>query len=78
MEKLKIENVEGWVKDPASKAILNTDLSSLEQYKINRRKNMLINNMEEDLTNVKNELEELKTDIKDIKNILLQFIKPNL
>jgi len=78
MEKLKIENVEGWVKDPASKAILNTDLSSLEQYKINRRKNMLINNMEEDLTNVKTELEELKTDIKDIKNILLQFMKPNL
>ena len=46
MEKLKLKDAPGWVKDSTSKAVLNTDKSSLEEYKINRRKNMLINNME--------------------------------
>jgi hypothetical protein len=74
METIKVKDAPGWVKDPSSKAILNSDKSSLEQYKINKRKNMLINNMENDLVNVKSEIKDLKSDIKDIKNILLQFI----
>lgn len=74
MDKIKVKDAPGWVKDPASKAVLNSDKSALEQYKANRRKNMLINTMENDLNNVKTEIKELKSDIKDIKDILLQFI----
>jgi hypothetical protein len=74
MDTIKVKDAPGWVKDPTSKAILNADRSALEQYKINKRKNALINNMENDLINVKTEITELKSDIKDIKNILLQFI----
>ena len=74
MDTIKVKDAPGWVKDPTSNAILNADRSALEQYKINKRKNALINNMENDLINVKTEITELKSDIKDIKNILLQFI----
>lgn len=74
MEKIKVKDAPGWVKDPASNAVLNSDRSSLIEYKLNKRKNMLINSMENDLNNVKTEIKELKSDIKDIKDILLQFI----
>ena len=74
MEKLKIKDAPGWVKDPTTKAVLNTDKSALEAHKENRKKNILINSMENDLNGVKTEIEELKSDIKDIKDILLQFI----
>jgi hypothetical protein len=77
MERLKIKDAPGWVKDSSSKAVLNSDLSALEQRKLNKKKNIQINNITEDLSNVKSELETLRTDIKDIKDILLQFIKPN-
>ena len=77
MEKLLIENAPGWVKDPSSKAILNTDISALEQRKQNKTKTKQINSLEIDLSNVKSELNDLKTEIKDIKNILLQFINAN-
>jgi hypothetical protein len=74
MEKLKIKDAPGWVKDSSSKAVLNTNLFALEERKQNKRKIKQINSLESDLVNVKTELEELKSDIKDIKDILLQFI----
>lgn len=74
MEKLKIKDAPGWVKDPTTKAVLNSDISALQAHKANRKKNILINSMENDLNGVKTEIEELKSDIKDIKDILLQFI----
>jgi hypothetical protein len=75
MERLKIKDAPGWVKDSSSKAVLNADYSALEQRKLNKKKNTQINNIEEDLSNVKAELETLRSDIKDIKDILLQFVK---
>lgn len=77
MERLKVKDAPGWVKDSSSKAVLNSDLSALEQRKLNKKKNIQINNITEDLSNVKSELETLRTDIKDIKDILLQFMKSN-
>lgn len=74
MDQIKVKDAPGWVKDPTSKAILNSDRTALEQYKLNKRKNILINTMEQDISNVKSEINELKSDIKDIKDILLQFI----
>lgn len=74
MELVKIKDVPGWVKDQNSKAVLNSDRIALNEHKANKRKNMLINTMENDLNNVKTEIRELKSDIKDIKDILLKFI----
>lgn len=80
MENLLIENTPGWVKAQSSKAILNMDVSALEQRKQNKIKIKQINSLEGDLSSVKLELNELKSEIKDIKDILLQFInaKSNL
>lgn len=74
MEKIKIENAPGWIKDSSTKAILNADISTLEQRKLEKRKNTQINSIESDISNVKEELNELKSEIKEIKDILLQFI----
>lgn len=71
---LKVENAPGWVKDPSNKAVLNTDLSALEQRKLDKKKNTQINIMESDIRNVKTELSDLKSEITDIKTILLEFI----
>lgn len=80
METTKIKDTPGWVKDLSSKAILNMDVSALEQRKQNKIKIKQINSLEGDLSSVKLELNELKSEIKDIKDILLQFInaKSNL
>jgi hypothetical protein len=42
MERLKIKDAPGWVKDSSSKAVLNSDLSALEQRKLNKKKNQKI------------------------------------
>jgi len=80
METAKIKDTPGWVKDLSSKAVLNVDMSALEQRKQNKIKIKQINSLEGDLSSVKLELTELKSEIKDIKDILLQFInvKSNL
>jgi hypothetical protein len=80
-ENIKVENNPGWVKNSRNKAVLNTDLSALEQRRQNKKKIDHINSLERDLSNVKLELNdlknELKSEIKDIKDILLQFINSN-
>lgn len=77
MEKVKVKDAPGWVKDSSSKAVLNTDLSALEQRKQDKKKTNQINSLEMDVSEVKTELNELKSEIKDIKDILLQFINAN-
>ena len=72
-QKLKIlEPVSGFTeRDAHSKAILNTDIDLLLKYKIQRRKmanSKEIENIREDVTNLKNEMIE-------IKELLLTLIK---
>jgi hypothetical protein len=59
-----------FVRDNSSKAILNTDVSALEQYKISRDKKM-----KEELTlqNCVNDISILKTDMQEIKNLLIKM-----
>jgi hypothetical protein len=72
---LKIENVPGWVKNPTNKAILNSDLSALQEYKLKKQKNLKINTIEVEVDGIKSQVEDLKNDVNEIKNILLQFIQ---
>ena len=59
-----------FVRDNSSKAILNTDISALEQYKMTRDKRL----QEQDtLQNCVTDINTLKDDIQEIKNLLLKM-----
>jgi len=63
-------NEHKFVRDNNSKAILNTDVSALDQYKISRDKKI-----KEELTlqNCVNDISILKTDMQEIKNLLIKM-----
>lgn len=65
---LLIENNEDLVRDVESNAILNADLTSLQNYKKNRKKQKQMNAKLE-------EIEGMKKDINDIKSLLLKIIE---
>ena len=59
-----------FVRDILSKAVLNTDINSLEQYKMARDKRL----QEQDtLQNCVTDINSLKDDIQEIKNLLLKM-----
>ena len=59
-----------FVRDNISKAVLNTDISALEQYKIARDKKK---KEESILQNCVTDINTLKDDMKEIKNLLLKI-----
>ena len=59
-----------FVRDNNSKAILNTDVSALDQYKISRDKKI---KEELILQNCVNDISILKTDMQEIKNLLIKM-----
>lgn len=69
-----IDPVAGFTeRDPNSKAILNTDISSLIKNKIQKRRFSEINKNEKELIHVKEEIDDIKTDLSEIKKLLLQI-----
>ena len=63
--KLKVKDHEHLVKDTKTHAVLNTDLSSLEAYRAHRNKQR----QKDD------EIETLKEDVKEIKDILQLLVE---
>lgn len=63
--KLKVKDHENLVKDTETKAVLNTDLTSLEAYRAHRNKQRQKDN----------EIETLKEDVKEIKDILQLLVE---
>ena len=59
-----------FVRDNNSKAVLNTDVSALEQYKIARDIKM---REQTTLQNCVDDISSLKDDITEIKNLLLKL-----
>ena len=59
-----------FIRDNNSKAILNTDISALEQYKIARDKKR---KEESILQNCVDDINTLKDDMQEIKNLLLKL-----
>ena len=59
-----------FVRDNVSKAVLNTDVSALEQYKFSREQRM---NEQNSLRQCINDVNTLKDDMKEIKNLLLKL-----
>ena len=59
-----------FVRDNNSKAVLNTDVNALEQYKIARDRKM---KEESTLQNCVDDISSLKDDMQEIKNLLLKI-----
>ena len=63
-------NEHKFVRDTLSKAVLNTDINSLEQYKMARDKRVQEQNT---LQNCVTDINTLKDDMQEIKNLLLKM-----
>ena len=59
-----------FVRDDTSKAVLNTDISALEQYKFSREQRMNEQNL---LRQCVSDVNTLKDDMQEIKNLLLKL-----
>ena len=59
-----------FVRDNLSKAVLNTDISALEQYKLARDRKL---KTDEILNNCVDDINSLKDDIHEIKKLLLKL-----
>jgi regulatory protein YycI of two-component signal transduction system YycFG len=59
-----------FIRDNVSKAVLNTDVSALEQYKFSREQRM---NEQIMLKQCINDVNTLKDDMTEIKNLLLKL-----
>jgi hypothetical protein len=76
-EKIKIaEPVRGFTeRDRNSKAILNTDMDSLLKYKIQKRKISDINKSRNEIALIRDEVDSIKSDLSEIKQLLLKITK---
>ena len=63
-------NEHKFIRDNISKAVLNTDVSALEQYKIAREQKMKEQSI---LQNCVADINTLKDDMQEIKNLLLKM-----
>lgn len=59
-----------YIRDTKTMALINTDVSGLEDYKMKSR---LITNQKTEINNIRNEINEVKDDVKIIKELLLQL-----
>ena len=59
-----------FLRDNVSKAVLNTDVSALEQYKFSRKQRMNEQNL---LRQCVSDVNTLKDDMQEIKNLLLKL-----
>lgn len=57
---IPIENEPGYVKDIRSSALLNTDLSALQEYKQKKKHSKQIVSMQEEINMLKAEIEQIK------------------
>ena len=75
MTKLKVEGHENLVRDEKSNAIINTDKSSYEVY---MRKVTARRNDKETVRGLVREVNELREDFKEIKNLLTKMVYTNV
>jgi tetrahydromethanopterin S-methyltransferase subunit B len=61
---VKIKDEAALVRDASTNAVLNTDMSALEQYRARRAK----------ATQLQNDVEDLKSEMSEIKELLRQLV----
>lgn len=69
---MAIVKVEGttFVRDTKTMALINTDISGLEEYKF---KSKMLSSQKQEINNIKNEINEVKDDVRIIKELLLKL-----
>jgi hypothetical protein len=64
MEYLKVEGHNNLIRDPFTNAIINTNMTEYQQYvsrrDVKNKENQKIEDLESDVTNIKNDLDEIK------------------
>jgi len=63
---IKIKNYNNLVKDTSTKAILNSDIHSLNEAKRKKRESITLKTLTQEVNTIKNEFEEIKTLLKQI------------
>ena len=71
---IPVDNRDGWFRDPDSHAIVNCNKSQYDQYmaSFNKREKK-----EKQFTSLQTDVDALKSDISDMKNMLLKFLEKN-
>ena len=71
---IPVTDREGWFRDPDSNAIVNCNKSQYDQYmaSFNKREKK-----EKQFTSLQTDVDALKSDISDMKNMLLQLVEKN-
>ena len=71
---IPVENREGWFRDPESHAVVNCNKSQYEQYMASYNKR---EKKEKSFNTLQNDVELLKSDISDMKSMLLKLVEKN-
>ena len=72
MDYIKVKGHDHLIRDPKTNSILNTNMSEYNEY-ISRRDSKLkesekVNNLESDITNMKEDLDEIKLLLRNLSN----------
>lgn len=72
MNYMKVEGRENLIRDPRTNSIINTDMTEYQQYLSNKKRkseeNEKIQNIEEDIVNMKGDLDEIKFLLRSLVN----------
>lgn len=68
MDYVKIKETPGFVRDSSNRAIVNVNNSGLEAYKLKRKR-------EKEIDQTVDDINTLKTEVAEIKSLLLQLLK---
>ena len=71
---IPVDNREGGSRDPASNAVVNCNKSQYDQYMASYNKR---HKKEEQFNALQTDVDALKSDISDMKNMLLQLVEKN-
>ena len=69
---IPVENREGWFRDPESHAVVNCNKSQYEKYMASYNKR---EKKEKSFNTLQNDVDALKSDISDMKSMLLQLVE---
>tara|TARA_B100001250_G_scaffold346840_1_gene316844 strand:+ start:290 stop:559 length:270 start_codon:yes stop_codon:yes gene_type:complete len=67
-----VDNKDGWFRDPDSNAVVNCNKTQYEQYMASYNKRL---KKEESFNTLQNDVDALKSDISDMKSMLLQLVE---
>ena len=71
---MRVEGVSGLYRDPHSKAIINMDQTGYDAYIIQKQTNERKRKVQQE---VRDEIDSIRNDVNDIKNLLLKLLEKN-